>query len=159
MPFDNGSGTPPMMGRPQMFGSTTPGFPPMPRQDMGTGTLKMPPTAVACTMEARLCPDGRVMARNPMTCEWITSSCGQSVGSATAGQVPVRPTSMPLPVSKPPFGVKTVGTCLAMDVRMCPNGTLMPRDPDCTWRADKCSLKASPQMLDPFTSTVPPTGL
>jgi hypothetical protein len=103
MRFENGSGTPPMMGRPPMnassstlppmYGSTTPGFPP--RQGMGmgmsSGTPKMPPTAVACTMEARLCPDGRMMARNPMNCEWITASCGQGQGVGSSTNPPKPP--------------------------------------------------------------------
>jgi hypothetical protein len=101
MRFDNGSGTPPMMGRPPMYGSTTPGFPP--RQDVGTGTPKMPPFAVACTMEARLCPDGRMMARNPMNCEWITASCGQGAGSSTN---PMMPRPMPLGAPKPPVMIQ-----------------------------------------------------
>lgn len=95
LPFTNGSGTPTMMGRPPMnassspfplmYGSTTPGFPPSQWMGMSSGTPKIPPTAVACTMEARLCPDGRMMARNPMNCEWITASCGQGQGQGVGG--------------------------------------------------------------------------
>ncbi len=48
----------------------------------GEGSIVPPrptstPRGVFCTMEARLCSDGSVMARNMNTCEWIVSSCPQ----------------------------------------------------------------------------------
>lgn len=38
-------------------------------------------SGTVCSMEARLCADGKVMQRNSATCEWIPSSCGPSIGT------------------------------------------------------------------------------
>jgi Putative peptidoglycan binding domain len=159
--FENGSGTPPMMGRPPMFGSTTPGFPP--RQDMGTGTMKMPPMGVACTALARLCPNGQMMARNPMNCEWITASCDQGMSSSSM----VMPRPMPGDTSKPPMGgsatmppmgVPAKGVMCTMEMRMCPNGTPVPRDANCVWHTEKCATTI-PQSGQAMPMPVSATGL
>lgn len=174
IPFGNGSGTPPMPRPPvngsssvfpPMHGSTTPGFPPMPPQ--GTGTPKNPPV-VACTLEARLCADGRVMARNPMTCEWITSSCNPGMSSSS----PVNPRPLPVPLppimAKPPVvtGSATMtpstprptGIMCTMEMRMCPNGTPVPRDANCVWHTEKCAATANPMQTNPGTP-MPATGI
>jgi peptidoglycan hydrolase-like protein with peptidoglycan-binding domain len=141
LPTTNGSGTPTMMGRPPMnasasplppvYGSTTPGFPPSQWMGMSSGTPKMPPTAVACTMEARLCPDGRMMARNPMNCEWITASCGQGQGQGIGSSTKPLPTIAP----KPPMMIRG-------------SATMTPAMPP-----------VKGQMRAPSTGAVAPTGL
>lgn len=169
MPFGNGSGTPPMMHPPfngssspfppMMHGSTTPGFPPMPPQ--GTGTPKNPP-AVACTMEARLCADGHVMARNPMTCEWITASCSPGMSSSS----PITP--LPPVMAKPPMTTgsatmtpatpRPTGIMCTMEMRMCPNGTPVPRDANCVWHTEKCAATINPMQTNPG-APMPATGI
>lgn len=39
----------------------------------------VPTNPIACTMEARTCADGSLMPRNPNTCEWLPSQCGNPV--------------------------------------------------------------------------------
>jgi hypothetical protein len=171
MLFDNGSGTPPMPRPPvngssspfpPMYGSTTPGFPPVPPQ--GTGTPNMPP--VACTAIAQLCPDGRMMARNPMTCEWITASCGTS--GSTSSPVTPRPVPVPPVMAKPPVTtgsatmtpatpVRPTGIMCTMEMRMCPNGTPVPRDANCVWHTEKCAT-TNPVQTNPG-APMPATGI
>lgn len=40
---------------------------------------------VMCTMEAKLCPDGTSMQRDPLTCKWLESKCEVSVTTPTQG--------------------------------------------------------------------------
>lgn len=55
---------------------------PLTRASIGM-TSCITPGVVACTMEARLCPDGSVMQRSTTTCEWFPNSCPVKVVQAT----------------------------------------------------------------------------
>lgn len=70
--------------------------------DMGTGPQNgsdssaliikgKPGEVVACTMEARLCPDGTMMPRDMKTCKWLDTKCGvgQGVDTMKQQQTPV----------------------------------------------------------------------
>jgi hypothetical protein len=82
-------------------------------------------TPKACTLELKICSNGKPMLRNPDTCEWISSSCDQS-GSGVR-------TILPSMITPP---VKAV--ICTMEAKVCPNGTLMPRDENCGWHPEKC---------------------
>jgi hypothetical protein len=82
-------------------------------------------TSKACTSELKICSNGKPMMRNPDTCEWIVSSCDQINGTVR--------TILP-PIVVPP--VKAV-TC-TMEAKVCPNGSIMPRDENCGWHPEKC---------------------
>jgi hypothetical protein len=102
-------------------------------------------SAKKCSMEARLCLDGRMMARNPYTCEWIPSSC-------------VKPEPMP-PVTK----TSPVVAC-TMEARLCPDGkTMMPRDNSCVWHPEKCGTAGESvsdgQEINPYNTYNPKSGI
>lgn len=49
------------------------------------------------------------------------------------------------------------GTCTQTNIctaeaRLCPNGQLMPRDPNCTWRSDLCSNTISAPIINSFVN-------
>lgn len=93
---------------------------------------------IACTMEARLCPDGRMMSRNLTNCEWLTSSCASAakIISPRVGD----------PSYYPPVATSTVSpkkiidqVYCTMQVKLCPNGSPMYRDDMCGWHPEKCT--------------------
>lgn len=93
-------------------------------------------TTKICSMEARLCSDGKMMGRNMDTCEWIVSSC---VATTTSGN------SIPLSKIIVPDIVKMVNPTVSCgtEVKMCPNGGPMYRDVTCGWHPEKCAIDTS----------------
>ncbi len=87
-----------------------------PKSSIGTTSL-----IKKCSMEARVCLNGKMMARNLVTCEWIPSSC----------MMPEPLVSLPA-TSTPPAKMCT------MEARLCPDGSMMPRDNNCVWYPKKC---------------------
>jgi peptidoglycan hydrolase-like protein with peptidoglycan-binding domain len=118
---------------------------------------------VMCTMEARLCPDGRMMARNPSTCEWISTSCLTTPVAPINYQAPApvsgSPTSVtdgqeinPLNTYNPKTGIirsSSSPTVCTMVMRLCPNGTPMPRDSNCVWHEEMCTGGTGGGLLQP----------
>ena len=57
------------------------GMPPLkrmlekPESRIGTTTPPNPPMMKVCTDEVYKCPNGKMVPRNPKTCEWMTSLC------------------------------------------------------------------------------------
>ena len=53
-----------------------------PQSGLYNGSVNLPvkPGVVACTMEARLCPDGTMMPRDMKTCQWLDTKCGGGAG-------------------------------------------------------------------------------
>lgn len=156
-----------------------------------------------CTMEARFCPNGTMMARNTETCEWLPGNCGETtskvpprylygydplppvrpsttpvVGQPLGQRVPSTPSQAPTqapdafsvpapaPVVQPapapaptPLPARTVSTTsriipiygsttidlpgrdvvrCTMMVKLCPDGSSMPRDASCGWHPEQC---------------------
>lgn len=143
---------------------TTVGVPPRSVTPVGSGTQQVPaplappivldgplpprstgtPTGQVCTMEARMCGDGRPMLRNMTTCEWITTSCGNATGTV---RVIVPSGSVPLPPVKPVPATIPAQPAVActMQIKFCPDGvTVMPRDAQCGWHPEKCTGPSAP---------------
>lgn len=88
------------------------------QSDTCTGVYPTPtpnpiPTPITCTMEVRVCPDGSYVGRVGPNCDF--AAC---------------PYINPTPIC-------------TMEMRTCADGSTMPRDPDCTWRADRCPYTPS----------------
>lgn len=119
-----------------------------------------------CTMEARLCPDGRMMPRNPNNCEWLAFKCGE-LGKASntemmhdmmkqyphveASSSDMRGTQLGMPPEK---GASRVGTTTPPmtpvmkmctdEVYKCPNGKFVPRNPKtCEFMTSLCNATST----------------
>lgn len=126
-----------------------------------------------CTMEARMCPDGTMMPRNPNNCEWLTFKCGEFHKASTtdmmrdmmmkpmndmkASSSDMKGALLGMPVEK---GMSRVGTTTPPmppvmkmctdEVYKCPNGKLVPRNPKtCEWMTSLCNATSTmPMMTD-----------
>lgn len=155
---------------------------------------------VACTMEARMCPDGSMMPRDPATCKWLESKCqGVEQSSLSPKQGGVRPVIISqeeqqrvyvcekmkmacdnlstnyngfackeltqlcekfstskntdtieinpqnvFPIKKVVATSSLPRGCGTMEVRYCPNGTMMERDSQtCAWLTSGCTASST----------------
>lgn len=111
----------------------------------------------ACTMEARMCPDGTVMPRNINNCEWLEWKCGDIGGvtniswptklpattTPTAGFTKVPPVIIEVPKNIPQNPISTVvpiQKVCTTEVRLCSDGKMMQRNmTTCEWIASSCA--------------------
>lgn len=118
-------------------------------------------TPRACTMEARLCPDGTMMPRDMMTCAWLDTKCTKSplqpstrVGFATTAP------SMPQIVLDGPLPPRATGTqtgpVCTKEVRLCGDGKPMVRNmATCGWVTTSCGAATGTIRVIVPVGTVP----
>ena len=144
------------------------------RQDMSMKrSSSTQPTA--CTMEARMCPNGSMMPRNPNNCEWLAFKCGEQDRATTmpmqdmmrphpemkASSSDMRGTQVGMPplkrmLEKPESRIGTttppnppmMKVCTD-EVYKCPNGKMVPRNPKtCEWMTSLCNATSTmPDMM------------
>jgi peptidoglycan hydrolase-like protein with peptidoglycan-binding domain len=99
---------------------------------------------IACTMEARFCPDGTMMSRTD-TCEWLPCR-GSSTEVSSRG---INPSN-----TWPPIKIRPVAC--TMEARYCPDGTMMSRTDTCEWLPCRgSSTEVSSTAINP-SNTWPP---
>ncbi len=106
-------------------------------RDYNVSIQKKSPEGVACTMEAKICPDGSAVGRVPPSCEFAACPEGQTVN-------PTR--SMEIPTSSPQTegGEGTRGgTSTISSAPMYPGESPMSKIPD-------LAIKSMPEPAPPF---------
>lgn len=103
------------------------------------------------TMEYKACPDGKPMPRQG--CAWLPERCG--VATTTVSSVKV---SLPVQTITKPVVEETSPKAVActMMMRLCPDGSSMPRDASCNWHPEQCPADGGGMQCtkDTFTGQV-----
>ncbi len=97
------------------------------------GTLLKQPSAVACTMEAKMCADGSAVGRSGPLCEFAVCPGIVTDGSSSTGSVIVPPGSSPQACTK--------------DAKLCSDGSSVGRS------GPACSFAPCPPLSDPVAES------